>query len=200
LISSSIEKSQLVEDVQRLKESLANLPEPAVKPSFIMLSGLPGTGKSYFCRRLAERVPIAILESDRLRKQLFPSPSYSAQESSRLFQACSHLIEELLKKGIPVALDATNLEEHHRERFYHIAEQARARLIIIRIDAPPRVVHQRLEKRAKGADPENSSEADWRVYRRMKSSTQKIGRNYFSVNTSKDIAPVIDKIVRKMNQ
>ncbi len=195
-----MEKSQLVEDVQRLKESLGELPEPVVKPTFIMVSGLPGTGKSYFCRQLVERVPLAILESDSLRKLLFPSPSYSAQESSRLFQACSRLIEELLRRGISLALDATNLEEHHRERFYHIAEQVGANLIIVRIDAPPELVHQRLEQRSKGMNPKDSSEADWRVYRRMKPAAQRIRRNHFAVDTSKDITPVIDKIVRRINQ
>jgi len=195
-----MEKSQLVEDVQRLKESLGELPEPVVKPTFIMVSGLPGTGKSYFCRQLVERVPLAILESDSLRKLLFPSPSYSAQESSRLFQACSRLIEELLRRGISLALDATNLEEHHRERFYHIVEQVGANLIIVRIDAPPEVVYQRLEQRAKGMNPKDSSEADWRVYRRMKPTAQRIRRNHFAVDTSKDITPVIDKIVRRINQ
>ena len=195
-----MEKSQLVEDVQRLKESLEELPEPVVKPTFIMVSGLPGTGKSYFCRQLVERVPLAILESDSLRKLLFPSPSYSAQESSRLFQACSRLIEELLRRGISLALDATNLEEHHRERFYHIVEQVGANLIIVRIDAPPELVHQRLEQRSKGMNPKDSSEADWRVYRRMKPAAQRIRRNHFAVDTSKDITPVIDKIVRRINQ
>jgi predicted kinase len=195
-----MEKTQLIEDVQRLKDNLGELPEPVVKPSFIMVSGLPGTGKSYFCRRLVDRVPLATLESDSLRKSLFPSPSYSARESFRLFQACSRLTEELLRRGISLALDATNLEEHHRERFYHIAEQVGANLIIVRIDAPPDVVHQRLEQRCKGMNPEDNSEADWRVYRRMKSTAQRIRRNHFAVDTSKDITPVIDKIVRQTNR
>jgi len=195
-----MEKSQLAEDVQLLGESLGELPEPVVQPPFIMVSGLPGTGKSYFCRRLAERIPLVILESDRLRQLLFPSPNYSAQESFRLFQACYLLIEELMRRGIPLALDATNLEEHHRERLYHIADQRGANLIIVHVDAPPEVVYQRLELRTKGVNPEDSSEADWKVYQKMKSSAQKICRNHFRVDTSKDIAPVIEKIVRAMNQ
>lgn len=192
--------SQLIEDVQRLKESLRELPEMVVQPPFVMVSGLPGTGKSYFCKRLSERVPIVILESDSLRKLLFPSPKYSAQESFRVFQACYCLIEELLKRGIPLALDATNLEEHHRERLYHIADQVGANLIIVRVDATPEVVYQRLEKRAKETNSEDHSEADWKVYQKMKSSAQRINRNHFVVDTSEDIAPVIEKVIHAMNQ
>ena len=72
-----------IEDMRRLRDSLGQLPEPMVRPPFIVVSGLPGTGKSYFSRRLAERMPLAILESDSLRKLLFPSPHYTRQESSR---------------------------------------------------------------------------------------------------------------------
>lgn len=195
-----MKKNQLIEDVQRLKESLKELPEPMFQPPFIMVSGLPGTGKSYFCHRLAERVPLVILESDSLRKLLFSSPSYSAEESFRLFQACYHLIEELLKRGMPLALDATNLEEHHRERLYHIADHAGAKLIIVRVDASPGVVYQRLKRRAKGINSEDNSEADWKVYLKMKSSAQKISRNHFKIDTTGDIASTIGKIVHVMNQ
>ena len=195
-----MEKRQLVEDVWELEESMGQLPEPVVNPAFIIVSGLPGTGKSYFCRRLAERVPLAILESDRLRRLLFSSPSYSAQESFRLFQVCHRLIKELLKRGIPVAFDATNLEEYHRERLYHIADQVGANLIIVRVDAPPDVVYRRLEKRAKGTNTRDNSEADWKVYQKMKSSAQRISRNHFKIDTSQEISSAIDKIVHVINQ
>lgn len=195
-----METSQLIEDVQKLEESLGRLPEPVVQPPFVIVSGLPGTGKSYFCHRLTERVPLVILESDSLRKLLFPSPSYSAQESFRLFQACYRLIEELLKRGIPLALDATNLEEYHREHLYHIADQVGANLIIVQVDAPPEVVYQRLEKRAKGMNHEDNSEADWTVYEKMRASAQRISRNHFKIDTSKDTTLAIGKIVHAMNQ
>ena len=194
-----MKKSQLIEDARKLRGSLGQLPEPVVTPPFIVVSGLPGTGKSYFCRRLAERIPLLILESDSLRKMLFTFPEYTLTESSRLFETCHYLIEQLLRKGIPLAFDATNLQEHHRERLYHIAEHVEARLIIVLVEAPPEVVRQRLEWRFKGVTREDASEADWVVYCRMRPTAEKIRRNYFAVDTSKDITPVINKIVREAN-
>jgi len=176
------------------------LPEPVVKPALIVVSGLPGTGKSHFCRKLDEFLSFPILESDALRKVLSPSPSYSLRESNRLFQACHLLIEELLRRGISLIFDATNLIERHRERFYHIADQTGAKLIIVRVEAPAELVRQRLENRNIGADPIDKSEADWKVYRKMENSAQKIRRNHFVVDTSKDIAPVINKVVREVNR
>jgi len=199
-IISEMEQGGLVEDVKRLMKSLGPLPEPVVKPSLVVISGLPGTGKSYFCRRLAERAPLGILESDVLRKVIFPIPTYASTESLRLFRACYSLVEVLLKKGVPLALDATNLGESYRERLYHICDQVGARLIIVRIEAPPEVVRQRLEKRAKGADAEDNSEADWRVYQRMRLNVDRIRRNHLVVDTARDITPIIDKIVREVNR
>jgi len=184
--------------VQRLTESLGELPEPVAEPTFIVVSGLPGTGKTYFCSQLAQRLPFVILESDVLRKTLFSSLSYSSEESSRLFQAIHLLIERLLKKGISLILDATNLSERHREYLYSIADRLDAKLILVRVEAPPQVVYERLKTRQD--DPENKSDAEWTVYQRMKPSVQKIHRNHYAVDTSRDITPVLDKIVREVRR
>jgi len=194
-----MEPTQFVSDVKRLTESLGQLPEPMVEPTFIVVSGLHGTGKSHFCSRLAERLPLLILESDALRKTLFPSPGYSPEESSRLFRACHLLIERLLKKGTPLILDATNLSERYRERLYSIADRLDVKLILVRVEAPAKEVRERLKARQGGRSP-GKSDADWEVYQRMKSAVQKICRNHYAVDTSRDITPVLDKIVREVKR
>jgi hypothetical protein len=195
-----VELAQRVSDVQQLTESLGQLPEPVVEPAFIVVSGLPGTGKTYFCSKLAERLPFVILESDALRKALFLLPSYSPQESNRLFQVCHLLIEKLLKRGIPLILDATNLSERYRERLYSIAYRFDVKLILVRVEAPVEVVRERLKVRQTGVNPEEKSDADWDVYQRMKPAVQKICRNHYAVDTSRDITPVLDKIVREVKR
>ena len=186
----------LDEDVEKLRQSLNGLPQPQVEPPLIVISGLPGTGKSFFCHKLAERLSFLILASDTLRKILFPCPQYQESENKRLFSACHVLIEELLRKGIPIIFDATNLLEHHREYFYHAAERAGAKLILVWVEAPPEVVRQRLLAREKTAMHQYDSEAGWEVYNKMKPRREKISRNHFVVDTSQDITAVIDKIVR----
>jgi predicted kinase len=195
-----MEISQVIADAHRLASSFSPLPIPEARPAIIVVSGLPGTGKTYFCRRLAERLPFVILESDALRKQLFSVPTYAADESAYLFRTIYYLIEELLKKGIPVILDATNLSERHRERIYSIAEHVSARLVLVRVEAPLELVQKRLESRMKRAYDDDNSDADWMVYQKMKATAEKINRRHFTVDTSRDITPVIDKIVREVNR
>ncbi|MEK7354564.1 MAG: AAA family ATPase, partial [Chloroflexota bacterium] len=185
---------------RQLIEALGPLPEPVVQPPFIVVIGLPGTGKSFFSRRLAEKLPCVILESDWVRYQLFNNPVYSPEESARLFQVIHSLIEELLSKGIPVILDATNLSERNREILYHIADKVKATFILVRVEAPPEVVRQRLEARTAGNNLNDNSQADWEVYQRMKFSVEKLTRRHFAVDTSRDITPVIDKILREVNK
>ena len=188
--------TQLTADVERLTESLGRLPDLVVKPVFVVVSGLPGAGKSYFCGKLAERLPFVVLESDALRKVLFSPPGYSAEESQRLFRAVHLLIERLLKKGVSLILDATNLSERNREYLYSIADRLGVKLILVRVEAPPQVVRHRLESRLENS--ESKSDADWLTYQKMRFSVEKIRRNHYAVDTSRDITPVLDKIVKEV--
>lgn len=188
--------SSFYEDVEKLRRSLNGLPQPRVGPPLIVVSGLPGTGKSFLCRKLAEKSPFLILPSDALRKVLFPAPQYNEQENKRLFSACHVLIEELLQKGIPVIFDATNLLEHHREYLYRAAERAGAKLILVWVEAPPEVVRQRLLARERTVAPQRDSQAGWEVYNKMKPRREKISRNHLVVDTSQDITAAVDKIIR----
>ena len=196
----STREPQTENDVALLRESLSTLPEASVKPSFILVSGLPGTGKSFFSRRLAEDIPLAILETDVLRRTLITDPSYSPSESNRLFQAVHGLLTSLLRDGISLVLDATNLVERHRETLYAIADSNNALLVIVRTEAQKAEVEERMARRAEGADPNDNSEADMAVYQRMRPTQQRIGRNHIRVDTTADVSGVVRKIAKDISR
>lgn len=129
----------LEDDVSRLETALGELPAPRPAPFLVLVSGLPGSGKSHFSRELCRRYPLAHLNSDALRRALFPRPSHGAAESARLFAAVHVLLERLLSRGVSAVLDATSLKEEHRRPLYEIAERAGAGLIIVRTEAPEAV-------------------------------------------------------------
>ena len=193
-----MEQSKINPDVEKLADNLGELPELVAKPILIIVSGLPGTGKSYFCKRLTERLPATILESDALRKTLFTKPSYSRTESARLFKTIRLLTERLLKRGISPILDATNLSERYREYFYSIAERLDVKLVLVSVEAPPLLVKERLEARLKNTG--EKSDADWEVYQKMSNSVEKITRKHYVVDTSRDITSVLDKIMREVRR
>jgi predicted kinase len=187
-------------DVMRILVALGGLPYPHSRPALIVVSGLPGTGKSRFCRHLRERTGAVILESDALRKLLFKRPTHSARESQRLFTAIHAAIDRLLAAGVSSVLDATNLAERHREPLYDMVEKQGARLVLVEVTAPPDVVRSRLAGRAEGADPHDLSDADAAVYERMRRQAEEIPREHLVVDTSKDIGPALDTISREMER
>ncbi len=193
-------RSATQDDVARLRDALAPLPEAQARVAFVVVSGLPGSGKSYFSRRLARRAPLAVVESDAMRCALFGSPTHSGAESARLFRACHALIEDLLRHGVSVLFDATNLIKRNRRRLYDIADRTGAMLVLVRVDAPEDVIEHRLAQREAGnADPEDVSTAGLDVYRRMARRDQPIRREHYAVDTSADITPTIEAIAGELD-
>jgi len=196
---SSSSHDRLDRYVARVEEHLANTDETTANPVLVMLSGLPGTGKSHLARRLAEVLPFAIVESDQVRKILFPECNYTGEESKWVHRTCHALMERLIQKGVRVIYDATNLLERHREQVYRMTDGNQVKLIIVKVVAPQPVATGRLQSRDEGSsDDKDVSDADLGVYRRMSRQVDPIGRNHVIVDTSQDLRPAITKLLRLM--
>jgi predicted kinase len=163
-----------------------------------MMSGLPGSGKSHLSQRLAQQLSAVVIESDHVRKALFPEPTYSAQESTIVHRTCQRTMRRLLSKGVRVIFDATNLVEFQREVLYSLAERSGAALLIVRTVAPEQVIRERLEQRKDST--QSASDADWRIYRRMSKREQRIDRTHLCIDTSHDIDDAVRKIIRTVRR
>ncbi len=193
-------------DTDRLYDSLGPLPPPAGRPILIVLSGLPGSGKSHLCRRLAElHSPLVVLETDALRTALVDTPpTHAPAENARLFRAVHRLLEQLLRAGHCVALDATNLIRRNRKRLYQIAERSRAAVLIIQLTAPEPLIRERLTRRAADAQAGratgDNSTAGIDVYERMRDTAQPIKHDHLVIDSSMDITPALREITRRLQR
>ena len=170
-------------------KSVLTIPSPASgQPVLVMLCGLPGTGKTTLARRLADRLPAIIVESDRVRQTLFTPPTYTAEESQRVHKVCHILIGWYLRHYYHVVYDATNLYEHHRRLAYRLAERSGARLTVAEITASDEVVRRRLAPRGcrdgPSHMPDDYSDADWQVYDHMRRRAEPIQHEHITVDTS----------------
>ena len=82
------------------------------KPTLVLISGAPSTGKTYLARRLAEALQVVVLEKDVIKETLFDAVGEGDQEWSRKFGGATFallkmLVESHLKAGQSVVSEST---------------------------------------------------------------------------------------------
>ncbi len=191
---------QLASDVaviwHALGQELGRAQIPAgPRPFLVVLSGLPGTGKSHFARRLTQCLPLVGVGSDRVRKALIPKPEYTSMEHLRVCPASPRVIEELREQGWTVVFDATNLTEGFRRPLLDLARRQGRPAHIILFTAPLRVIRRRLQDRAAGIGTDGLSDADWSIFSRLRPGQEPITDAHWMVDSSKAIRRHLDRLV-----
>lgn len=86
------------------------------KPTFTMMVGLVGSGKSTYAKQLSEETNAVICSSDSIREELCGDEN-SQDKNEEVFKVLHGRIKELLKSGKNVICDSTNINSKRRRAF-----------------------------------------------------------------------------------
>lgn len=169
---------------------LSELETPGTRPALILISGLPGTGKSTLSRSLAERAAFEVIRSDVVRKEILTAEVseqtgslYTPERTQLIYDECLERARGMLLRGKRVIVDATFQRDQDRRSFLQMAIDSGTRAVWLECAATPEVTRQRIEARQGDA-----SDADWAVYQlvcsRWQTSSEMTARYHEQVDTT----------------
>lgn len=141
-----------------------------LRPSLVLLSGLPGTGKSTVAAELAGPLGAAVLRSDAVRKRRAgiaattrgDAALYTRERTLDTYAAIEAAAEAAIARGRSVVVDATLPSRELRAPLLRMAERSGRPWCLVEVTCPPEEVRRRLARRT--LDPSEVSDADCRVH------------------------------------
>jgi predicted kinase len=147
----------------------------------VIICGLPGVGKSTLAKNLAPMINATILSSDKIRKELFPNPTYSPFERKLVYDVMIIIAKYLNKVRCNCILDATFNREDSRVEIREKLQLDDKEFQIIECFCPEEVVISRLKSRK-----DDYSDAIIPVYQKMKKIYEPVEIEHISIDTTLD--------------
>lgn len=146
----------------------------------IIVSGLPGSGKSFFADKLARLLQAEYLSSDRIRKELKKSGQYTFSDKLAVYLAMAERARKAVRENKTVIVDATFYHHTMRDFFKQLAKEEAVTILFILVETTEEIV----KKRLKG--PRIESEADYGVYMNIKEQFEAYDFPHLTLFSSND--------------
>lgn len=164
---------------------------PYPKPVIIIVSGLPGCGKTYFATRLAEAVRAQYVGSDLVRNDLEDRGVYVFDDTLVVYEEMARRVSNWARTGHSSVVDATFFKKRMRDLFRTLALLLRLPLVHVHITADELTVRERFRLKTKG------SRADFSVYRLVKDQYDTLEDEHLKIASDKvDIKSMLDQAVQ----
>ena len=163
----------------------------------VIICGLPGVGKSTLAKDVAPMINATILSSDKIRKELFPNPTYSPFERKLVYDVMFILAKYLNDVKRNCILDATFNREDSRLEIKEKLQLNDRQFQIVECFCSEKVIISRLKSRK-----DDYSDATIEVYQKMKKIYEPVKVDHIIVDTAfspqENSQRVVEEIKRKI--
>lgn len=146
----------------------------------VIVFGLPGSGKTYFAERLAERLGGYHLSSDVIRKELAPSPNYSETEKELIYKKMFNIMYDYADSEEPLILDGTFYKSAIRDNFIAGIERLGRDIKFIEISADEKLIKKRIDQYRE------TSDANFAIYQQIKEEFEPYNEEHLVLISKKD--------------
>ena len=143
----------------------------------IIITGLPGSGKSYFARALTDHLEAVYLNSDSIRNAEGARGQYSTNEKLRIYHVMTERTRESVLAGNDVVVDGTFYLNVTIELFMTVATTLKTPIYFISVVAEENLIRERLSK------PRKDSEADYDVYLNVKRQLEPLAAPHLTIKS-----------------
>ena len=153
-----------------------------LQPFLVIVCGLTGSGKSTLARELGDRLGIAVINSDAIRKAIARKSSrqavplnqgiYSATMTEKTYTKLAREAENQILSGTGAILDATFGQKSHREKIIRVANKHQVPLLLIHCTAADELTKRRLDQRA--LEGKDLSDGRWEIFLAQRAAVEPI--------------------------
>lgn len=155
----------------------------------VVVTGLPGSGKSFFASRLATAIHADYISSDKLRKKIIKRRTYSIKEKDLVYDEMMKEMRNGVKQNKNLVLDATFYKRETRNKFKEETTDA-DKIVFIEIIADEALIRKRLQS------PREDSEADFTVYKIIQQQWEPIKGEHLILQSANDnIESMLEKAI-----
>lgn len=144
----------------------------------VVVLGLPGSGKSFFASRLAEKLKAPYISSDKVRIEMKIKGKYRFEDKLLVYDEMKRQADQALKENKTIVIDGSFYRHEMRNLFISLAEIHHSQVRFIEITAHETTIKERLKK------PRKESEANFEVYQLIKKQFEALDMPHLEIQSN----------------
>lgn len=178
------------------------------KQILIACIGLPGVGKSFISKKIAEKINAIFTEEDKIAYKLMPTllgrekyewhvkfqRPFPSEIRKKLYEMLFNEVKKYIKSGKGVVLEGTFYSKIFRDALCNLVISCKVKSYIVEIICPENIVKERITKRFE----KEGGYARFGIYKNMKKIWEPIGEEHITIDSNKNVDEQIDKFLKQI--